>query len=325
MTRTEICRGVSKRMTSDLAVRADQSGQMPGRGRRRKENISGEARRIRLAGDTICHSQHARYVDTDFPWRATMAVTGEEEAVTREEAGRVGEEESYIDEFGLRRGANWDACVNVARLIDSSLCLRLRQHALRGRRGPKPKAPAQARWVERKQVRPGRSTEVRDPRFSELDALIASEGTRSRTKPELPPRIAQLARVIRVTVHKYRLRHPKWRKEFENQAGSYLYDNRDGQWYDEKLPVYRRRMELAEEKLGERDRSTASATLAFAQFLAEGGRYEIVRHREAAHYFRLAADRWRIAVTSPPMPESFRQYTIEVALKGLEAALRQCL
>ena len=310
MEKRAIYRAVARRMMSDLAVRRVQNGRILRRGRKRVELIAGEHRQIRLTGDTRCHSVGTDLRKTDFSWRATIAVTAEEEA--------------YILDSGRERGANWHACVRVAQLALESSCSRLREHLLLGHRGRKRRS-----W-EDEEPRPSVSrssaqktgvAETRDQRFAELDAQIARDAERLK-QPKLPEPVRRMANVIRIQVRQYRSRSRFWRKEFEDQVGGYIFENRDADWYDDNLPIYRERLGLAEVEFDPDDRYLAALTLAFAELLTEGGSYRKERYDEAQHYFRLAINRWRGASNS--VPDIHRQVAIDLASAKLAAISQLC-
>ncbi len=234
----------AENILGDLAERRDEHGKRPPRGKRRVERVVGETRRIPLRGDHVCYQGQDHYRGSDRPFRLTMAVTAREK--------------KFQLQRGKARGAFWRACLLTAdRVLFSPLtCVRVRKSFGDPRPGSKsrPTRPASAgKSICAQSPKQTQATPLRgnyDPRFAELDRLIADTQRRGSRKRSLPPEVLRIARIIKSQVEKYRTTHENWEQKFNGWFGLFQAENcRDAEWYEGAEKVYRQRIEEAEETL----------------------------------------------------------------------------
>lgn len=242
-------------MLSDLAERRDQSGARLERGRRREEYVSGEKHRVPLRGEHVSYGGEERFRDSDGSVRLVLAVTAYEKAYELEHP-------SAPLRSGKQHGAHAWACRMVAQMILGGSPLRRR--FLKGRRGPKPKVkraistrrPGVAK-AERRYIL---QNEVHDPRFEQIDALIAPKYARAN-RTIVPPEVRRLAAIIRSQVGDFR---DEYKRECDQQFDASLVAfraafYRDAEWYAEqeqnyKLEIARLQEHLAAAESGRRPR-----------------------------------------------------------------------
>jgi tetratricopeptide (TPR) repeat protein len=235
---TEAYLAFAKQQAQDLAIRQDDQGKVPARGRRRQQWRGDAKQRMFLRGTHICYQGPEDEADQDMrgsdsTLRLTLIVTALEKY--------------HEATNGKARGANYQACLAAAECLLSHARLPLRTLFLRGKRGRKPRLP-EAPADQTRLSSPSQLPSGRDARLVELDAEILAEEKRHRLAP--PEVVTRLANSIRNEVRQWRAANPDYQATFDMRFGGFLFSNwRDAEWYARAERVYQARIEWAEEYL----------------------------------------------------------------------------
>jgi hypothetical protein len=255
------CKYLIAKELSDVAERRTQAGLRLGRGQRRLEQISGEARRVCIRGDHVCYGGVERFRDSDVTLRLTNSVTAAE---TLEEI-----------ENGRCRGNHKRACIRIAEYIMNSACPRLRERFLKGKRVQRRFAESQA--AVKKSQRLSKTTQCHN-RIDELDQIIAaSERAELRQRDAKSPLI-RLAATVSSQVSRYRTQNPNWRNDFERRLDVYRAGfPGDHYWHVEMKQQIESMMRQLEQRQKPFDWFAAMHIVSFGDMYHRQGKYRQAR------------------------------------------------
>ena len=280
---------------SDLAIRRDSQGRSVARGKRRTEFISGQTVRVSLQGDHICYSGDETNANgkkirgSDSAFRLNLAVSACER---------------YLADTGTDKGLSRQACLMVAGFVLSSLAMPLRTVFLKGQRGPKRKLKSQP--SESRKQSAIVVTETSDPRFAELDALIAASPKRLK----VPSTCDRLARTVSEENRRYRVHNPKWATAFELWFGAFRFSHyRDHDWYARTEMAWRQCLANCEQSLGPYDCLVGHYCLCLGSLSLEQLKFE-----EAEEWYRRAWAAWLGASNLSP---NYRSWLLNTSATGI--------